>query len=126
MMYAKLALRNVKRSAKDYAIYFATLSLTATLLCAFLSLGFSSDIIGMTENMSMLTSGILALSVLVALIASFVIRYAVRFMLGQRKREFATYEILGMELRSIQRLFLIENILIGAGAFLIGIVLGSG
>ena len=124
-MYAKLALRNVRRSAKDYLIYFATLMLTTTLLCAFLSLGFSKDITDMTENMSMLTSGIVAFSVLVALISSFVVRYAVRFMLGQRKREFATYELLGMEVSSIQKLFLIENSCIGVASLVTGIMLGS-
>ena len=124
-MYAKLALRNVKRSAKDYLIYFTTLMLTATLLCAFLSLGFSKDIIGMTENMSMLTTGIVAFSILVAFISSFVVRYAVRFMLGQRKKEFATYELLGMEVSSIQKLFLMENSCIGTVSLMLGIVLGS-
>lgn len=74
----------------------------------------------MSENMSMLTSGILGMSVLVALIASFVISYAIRFMLEQRKKEFATYELLGMETSNIQKLFFIENGVIGMAAFFIG------
>ena len=45
------------------------------------------------------------MSVLVALIASFVISYAIRFMLEERKKEFATYELLGMETSNIQKLF---------------------
>ncbi len=40
----------------------------------------------MSENMSMLTSGILGMSVLVALIASFVISYAIRFMLERTEK----------------------------------------
>ncbi len=124
-MYAKLALRNIQRSMKDYIIYFVTITLTAALMYSFLALGLSSDIISMSENMSMLTSGILGLSVLVAFIASFVIDYAVRFMLTQRKKEFATYELLGMENRSIQKLFFIENSIIGLLAFLLGILSGT-
>lgn len=62
----------------------------------------------MSENISMLTSGILGMSVLVALIASFVISYAIRFMLEERKKEFATYELLGMETSNIQKLFLLK------------------
>ena len=126
MMYTKLALRNIKRSARDYVIYFITIILTVMLMYSFLALGFSPDIASMSENMSMLTSGIVALSVLVALISSFIISYAVRFMLGQRKKEFATYELLGMDIGAIQKLFLIENSMIGLIAFVIGLILGTG
>ena len=61
---------------------------------SFLALGFSPDILAMTENMSMLTSGILMLSVLIAFLSSFVVGYAIRFMLSQRKKEFAAYELM--------------------------------
>lgn len=124
-MYQKLALRNIQRSIKDYIIYFVTITLTASLMYSFLALGLSEEILSMSENMSMLTSGILGLSVIVAFIASFVIRYAVRFMLTQRKKEFATYELLGMETRSIQKLFFVENGIIGLLACLLGILAGT-
>lgn len=73
----------------------------------------------------MLTTCILVLSVLVALASPFVISYAVRFMLEQRKKEFAIYELLGMETVIIQKLFFLENGLIGLFAFGIGIAFGT-
>lgn len=85
-MYIKLAIQNMKKSIRNYVIYFVTITLTAAMMYSFLALGFSKDVLSMSENMSMLTSGILGMSVLVALIASFVISYAIRFMLEQRKR----------------------------------------
>ena len=69
-MYLKLALRNIKRSAKDYAIYFVTIILIVMLMYSFLALGFSDDIISMSENMSMLTTGMTVFSVIVSLISS--------------------------------------------------------
>ena len=108
-MYRKLTLRNIQRSIKDYMIYFVTITLTAALMYSFLALGLSEEIISISENMSILTSGILGLSALVALIASFVIGYDVQFMLTQRKKEFAAYELLGMESRSIQKLFFADK-----------------
>ena len=60
-MYLKLALQNVKRSAKDYVIYFITIVLIVMLMYSFLALGFSTDITSMSENMSILTTGITAL-----------------------------------------------------------------
>ena len=123
-MYTKLAIQNMKKSIQNYVIYFVTITLTAAMMYSFLALGFSKEVLSMSENMSMLTSGILGMSVIVALIASFVISYAVHFMLEQRKKEFATYELLGMEISNIQKLFLIENGVIGMAAFLIGTLIG--
>ena len=80
-MYWKLAIQNICRSLRDYIIYFVTLTLTAALMYSFLALGFSSDVLAMAENMSMLTTGILLMSALVAFLSSFVIGYAIRFML---------------------------------------------
>lgn len=125
-MYWKLALKNIRRSLRDYIIYFVTLTLTAALMYSFLALGLSPDITSMTENMSMLTSGILMLSVLIALLSSFVMGYAIRFMLGQRKKEFATYELMGMEVKTVCNLFLAENTMIGGGAFFLGSLIGTG
>ncbi|WP_177576880.1 ABC transporter permease [Hydrogeniiclostridium mannosilyticum] len=124
-MYAKLAFRNICRSLRDYIIYFITITLTIALMYSFLALGFSDDIIAMSENMSMLTSGILILSFLIAFMASFVVKYAIRFMLGQRKKEFALYELMGMEVKTISNLFLIENTIIGCGALLFGSIVGT-
>ena len=45
MMYSKLAFRNIRRSLRDYIIYFVTLTLTAALMYSFLALGFSPDIL---------------------------------------------------------------------------------
>ncbi len=125
-MYFKLAIQNMKKSIRNYVIYFVTITLTAAMMYSFLALGFSKSVLSMSENMSMLTSGILGMSVLVALIASFVISYAIRFMLEQRKKEFATYELLGMETSNIQKLFFIENGVIGMAAFFIGTFSGIG
>ena len=90
-MYWKLAIQNIRRSLRDYIIYFVTITLTAALMYSFLALGFSSDVLAMAENMSMLTTGILLMSALVAFMSSFVIGYAIRFMLGRCwRREITT------------------------------------
>ena len=125
-MYWKLAIQNIRRSLRDYIIYFVTLTLTAALMYSFLALGFSSDVLAMAENMSMLTTGILLMSALVAFLSSFVIGYAIRFMLDDGKRGFATYELIGMEAKTVRNLFLAENSIIGTGAFLLGSLVGTG
>lgn len=46
-------------------------------------------------------------------------------MLEKRSKEFGTYEILGIEKKSISNMFTLENIIIGGIAFIIGIVVGT-
>ena len=47
-------------------------------------------------------------------------------MLGQRRKEFAVYELMGMEVKTVRNLFLVENGIIGGAAFLLGSLLGTG
>ena len=119
-MYIKLALRNLRRSARDYGIYFLTVAVTVALMESFLALACARDVLSLSENMGILTTGIVGVSVLVALLSSCVIAYGVGFMLGQRKQEFALYQLMGMELRTVQRMFFWENGLLGLAAFGLG------
>ena len=116
-MYIKLALRNLRRSARDYGIYFLTVAVTVALMESFLALACARDVLSLSENMGILTTGIVGVSVLVALLSSCVIAYGVGFMLGQRKQEFALYQLMGMELRTVQRMFFWGNGLLGLAAF---------
>lgn len=125
-MYIKLALRNLRRSARDYGIYFLTVAVTVALMESFLALACARDVLSLSENMGILTTGIVGVSVLVALLSSCVIAYGVGFMLGQRKQEFALYQLIGMELRTVQRMFFWENGLLGLAAFGLGALLGTG
>lgn len=124
-MLMTLALRNVRRSLRDYLIYFVTLTLVVALMAAFLALGFSPDVLGLSENMSMLRTGTVIMSMLVALLASFVVGYAIRFMLDGRRREFALYVLMGMERRQVQALFLGEHVVLGMAAFVVGAAMGG-
>ena len=89
-MYIKLGNTKYEKSIRNYVIYFVTITLTAAMMYSFLALGFSKDVLSMSENMSMLTSGILGNVRSCSIDCIFVISYAIRFMLEQRKKEFAT------------------------------------
>ena len=123
-MYVRLALRNVKRSAKDYLIYFATITLCVGILFSFLSVAFSPDIADLAENMANFQSALIVLSVFLMSMFSFLISYAMKFIVKRRKKEFGTYALLGMERKFISKMFLIENLLMGIGALFIGLPIG--
>lgn len=123
-MLAKLAFRNVKRSAKDYLVYFLTMTFVTAMMFAFNTVIFSADLQGRVSDVDMMQVLIILATVFVVIIIAWLINYMVRFMLQKRSREFGTYLLLGMRKRMIAHLYMRENIVLGAGAFLLGLVLG--
>lgn len=119
-MLAKLSLRNMKRSAKDYMTYTLTMTIVFTLMYAFNSLIFQdelSDLLGQEKVMGMM---IVLATVFILLIVAWLINYMVRFMLEKRSTEFGIYLLLGMSKKTVSRLYMRENMLLGGFSFLIG------
>lgn len=124
-MYVKLCLRNIQRSAREYWAYAITISLTAALVYAFDLLITAKELQKISVDFETTSVLLLMISLVVAAITMGLVRYATRFMLERRSREFANYLLLGMRKKKVCRLFLIENIGIGMFSFLFGLILGS-
>ena len=120
-MLGKLSLRNAKRQAKDYIIYFITVIISVSLMFAFNLIASSNDIKELSSYMEEFSTAIHAISFVIVLIMALIINYTMRFMLEKRSKEFGTYEILGIEKKSISNMFTLENIVIGVIAFIIGL-----
>lgn len=128
MMLFKLSLRNLKKSMKDYMIYFATLILGVAVFYVFnalekqtvmLKVGSSTnEIIELMNNM------LSAISVFVAFVLGFLIVYASNFLMKRRKKEFGIYMILGMSKKNISSIILVETLIIGIISLVSGLVLG--
>lgn len=123
-MFTKLALKNIRRSIKDYAIYFFTLVLGVAIFYVFNSLESQSVMLDVTErvkDMLKLMNVILGVvSVFVSVILGALIIYASRFLIKRRSKEFGLYMTLGMGKRKISRLLLIETFLIGVLSLVAG------
>lgn len=123
-MLAKLALRNVRRSAKDYLVYFFTMTVVVALMFAFNSLIFSKEIRDSFQGVEIMEVMLGLATFFIVLIIAWLINYMMRFILEKRSREFGIYLLLGMEKRQIAKLYMRESVLLGAGAFLAGLVFG--
>lgn len=130
-MTLRLAWRNVRRSARDYAIYFLTLALGVAMFYAFNALTEQSVMFDAlsTENQRMLDlleymMGLF--SGAVAFVLAFLVVYANRFLLKRRKREFGMYLMLGMGAGRVARILLVETALIGALSLAAGLLVGVG
>ena len=127
MMYAKLILRSARRSARDYLVYIVTLTICTTLFYAFLSVSsrFYKPDIGVEYNFTVLSDGMKVAICAVTLLLVFLIRFVNRYMLRSRQQEFALEAMMGMEQRTIGRLFFAEALIIGGAAVILGIGLGA-
>ena len=125
MTLSKLSLRNARRQAGDYMIYFITVVMVCAMLYAFNCLVFSGeihDLSGLLDNMTLM---IVLASIVVIFIIGWLVSYTTGFMLSRRSRELGTYLLIGLENRQVARLFFLENLSVGGVALLFGIPLGN-
>ncbi len=125
MTLSELSLRNARRQAKDYLVYFVTVIMAAALLYSFNGLVFSREINTLSISMSTLPMMIAMASVVVVCVFGWLVAYATRFMLLRRGRELGTYLLIGLENRQVARLFFLENLTVGSFALLLGTALGG-
>lgn len=124
-MLGKLSFRNAKRQARDYIIYFITVIISVALMFSFNSIAVSNDIKELSTYMEDFSKAITVISIIIILVMAWLINYCMRFMLEKRSKEFGTYQILGIEKKSISNMFTLENLIIGVIAFIIGIIVGT-
>lgn len=125
MTLSKLSLRNARRQAGDYLIYFVTVVLSAALIHAFNGLVFSEELSALSSFMESLPAFIIMASILVICVMGWLIHYVTTFMLSRRSRELGTYILIGLENSQVARLFFLENLIVGGAALALGLVLGG-
>ncbi|AUM88135.1 ABC transporter permease [Clostridium botulinum] len=125
IMYSKIALKNIKKSYKDYTIYFLTLILAVCIFYSFNSIE-SQKVLIEIEFMSAIMKAISGVSVLVSIILGGLIVYANNFLIKRRKKELGMYMILGMGKRKISRILVTETFIVGVISLVGGLILGIG
>lgn len=125
-MYAKLIFRNAKRSVKDYLIYIVTMTICVTLFYSFLSISSSyyKPDIGSEYDFTLLGDSMKMAICAITLLLLFLIRFVNHYMLRRKQREFAVQSIMGMEQKTIGRLFFAETFVMGIISIAIGVFCG--
>ena len=127
-MLFKLSFRNMKKSFKDYAIYFLTLVLGVAIFYMFNSLDSQQAMLEVSQStrdmIQLLVQMLGMISVFIAIVLGFLIVYANNFLVNRRKREFGIYMTLGMGRRQISAIILLETILVGILSLVVGLFIG--
>ena len=128
MMLFKLSIKNIKKSFKDYAIYFLTLVLGVAIFYVFNALDSQEAMLELTaaekEIIALMNEFLSGVSILVAIILGFLVIYASRFLIKRRKKEFGIYLTLGMGKKQVSKILLMETLIIGLVSLLVGLFVG--
>ena len=126
MLYFRMILRNAKRSARDYLIYFVTMTLCAALFYGFLSVTsrYYDPDLGVEYDLDFMSDGMKLAVCLVSLLLLFLIWYVNRYMIRRRQKEFALQTIMGMERGVTAALFFAETLFMGLLSVVCGILFG--
>jgi putative ABC transport system permease protein len=127
-MFSKLALRNVRRSFRDYGVYLLTLTFGVCLFYTFNSIEGQGAIVYLSQSKNPMVDAIMMIidifSVFVAVVLACLILYANRFLLRRRKRELGTYLLLGLSQGQVSRLLFLETGIVGLISLAAGLGLG--
>jgi len=127
-MFFKLALKNIRKSFKDYTLYFLTLTFAVCIFYVFNSIEAQKAMMSISRSASAMLQTITQLmgmiSVFVSFILGFLIVYANNFLIRKRKKEFGIYMTLGMEKGKVAKLLVAETFLIGVLSLGAGLLAG--
>lgn len=128
-MLFNISLKNIRKSLKDYTVYFFTLILGVAIFYVFNAIDSQSVMLDVRENMmdiiKLMNDMLSGVSVFVSCILGFLIIYASRFLIKRRNREFGIYLTLGMSKRKISAILFFETLLIGIVSLVAGLVIGT-
>ena len=129
MMLFKLSLKNIKKSFKDYAIYFFTLILGVAVFYVFNAIDSQTVMMDVTKStrsiIDLMINMLSGVSVFVSFILGFLIIYASRFLIKRRNKEFGIYLTLGMSKRKISMILFFETLVIGILSLIVGLGVGT-
>ncbi len=125
MTYFKLSLRNARRQARDYLIYFVTMVMASALIYVFNGLAFSNEVRQLAQGLDSLPLVIVFASIVVVCIFGWLVSYSTRFMLTRRSRELGLYILCGITNNQVAQLFFLENLAAGVVSLFFGVALGG-
>ncbi|WP_256253129.1 ABC transporter permease [Paenibacillus sp. UNC496MF] len=110
---------------KHYYLYFFVFIFCTSLYFVFATLQHDASIPDRMDGSFVFSQSFLAAGVLLLLIVTVFTTYANRLFLNRRSKEIGLYQLIGLTKRGVARFLLLENMLLGIGALVVGIVCGA-
>lgn len=127
-MILHLAMKNVRKSVWDYAVYFITLVIGVCVFYLFHAIMeqpvYSKLLLKGRESAINMEFAVIAANIIVSIVLACLIVYGNNFLVKRRMKEFSIYTLLGMKRREIAQILFVETIVVGAVSLVCGILLG--
>lgn len=120
-----VAKKNVIGNFKNYLLYFVSMIFSVVIYYTFVSLRYSPEVQKAIESSDSILNIFIAGSVVLLLFVAIFIFYSNTFFTKKRKKEVGVYSLLGLRKKTIGRMLFYENLIMGGGAVLIGIIAGT-
>ena len=120
-----MAFKNLRKNFSFYALYLLSVSLVITVYFAFTSFSMNSVMLEKISGDGRVESMCNVISVFLVAFVIFYMSYSNRFFLRRRTKELGIYALLGYRKSRMLSLLVSENILIGCGSLIVGLVLGA-
>lgn len=124
MTLFSMTLRNIKKNYKNYFAYYVSSSFSVFVIYLFMSILYNKNVQDQLGTMKKFITLFQVGAVMTVIFSAFFIWYSNSFFIKSRKKEFATYMLLGMSKRQVARLNFFENIIVMIFSLLTGILLG--
>lgn len=119
-----LVIRSMRKNIKHYYLYFFALIFSVLLYFVFATLQHDSAVTAETLISMKMRNAFAVAGILLLVIAGIFVLYANAIFLRRRSREIGLYQLIGLSKWNVARMLIIENILLSAGALLVGIGVG--
>lgn len=130
-MIFRLALKNVKKSMWDYAVYFVTLVIGISVFYVFHAITEQTVYKQLLPGGERLVVGIGTVSnvvavigVIVSVVLACLVVYGNNFLIKCRMKEFSIYMLLGMKKQRLAGILVVETAVVGAISLVFGVLLG--
>ena len=124
MNFFSLALRNVRGNFRNYFTYLLSTTVAVMIFYVFYTIAYNKQFVELSKDIGKLSLAFTSSAMIVALFAVMFIWYSNNFFVRTRKKEIATYSLLGMTKRQIARMIFYENLSLGLLSLAVGIGLG--
>lgn len=126
MSVFSIAFNNFKNNIKTYSMFFISMIFSVIILSNFLILMDSESLKFLGEANAIYTKMLLQMiSIILGLFMLFFIWYVSNVFLKNRKKEIGLFTFMGVDLKTIGKIYFTEMMLIGISASIIGIGVGA-
>ncbi len=125
MTTRKLVIRSMRKNIKMYYLYFFAMIFSISLYFIFSTLQNDQTIVNMGKASMNFSTAFQVAGILLIFITIVFTMYATSIFIRRRSQEIGLYQLIGLSKAWITRVLILEHMILGLGALLIGILVGA-